>query len=164
MSDRTVRHQRWHHRVLGPQARLSGTCVALTTILVACGGPVGQLATRYTVLPNTLAGKQARWLFGAAVHAPIATSVMQAHFDSASGESSTSPDREPREPMTRSQPTGDEMVLSVMIAATHSTEPWYVAVPIVAVSLGLMFWRSRRGGGGGRPFRRGPFGGSGDDT
>ncbi len=40
-------------------------------------------------------------------------------------------------------------------AAVHSTAPWYIAVPIVVLGLGLSFWRRRRGGGG-----RGPFGGS----
>jgi hypothetical protein len=56
------------------------------------------------------------------------------------------------------------MVLSALFAANHSTDPWYIAVPILALALGLRFWRSRRGRGGGGPFRRGPFGGSGDDT
>lgn len=56
------------------------------------------------------------------------------------------------------------MVLSAVFTATHSTAPWYVAIPIVVVAVGLRFWRSRRGGRGGGPFRRGPFGGSGDGT
>jgi hypothetical protein len=69
------------------------------------------------------------------------------------------------------------MVLSaVMLAgATHSTAPWYIAIPILVVALGARFllYRRRRGsgsdGGGGRGgrggyFRRGPFDGSGDDT
>jgi hypothetical protein len=51
------------------------------------------------------------------------------------------------------------MMLGVLIA-THYTSPWYIAVPIVAIALGARFWQSRRGGGGG-PFRRGPFGGRG---
>ncbi|MGD0557971.1 MAG: hypothetical protein ABSA93_23690 [Streptosporangiaceae bacterium] len=41
-------------------------------------------------------------------------------------------------------------------AAVHYTTPWYIAVPVLVVALGLSFWRRRRGGGGGR----GPFGGS----
>lgn len=58
------------------------------------------------------------------------------------------------------------MVLSALITTTHSTEPWYFAVPVVVVALGarIWFWLSRRRGGGGGPFRRGPFGGSGDGT
>jgi hypothetical protein len=43
-------------------------------------------------------------------------------------------------------------------AAVHSTAPWYVAVPVLVVALGLTIWRRRRGGGG--PSGRGPFGGS----
>lgn len=39
----------------------------------------------------------------------------------------------------------------------HSTAPWYIAIPVVAVALGLTIWRWRRGGGS-----RGPFGGSSD--
>jgi hypothetical protein len=39
----------------------------------------------------------------------------------------------------------------------HSTAPWYIAIPVIAIVLGLSIWRRRRGGGG-----RGPFGGSGD--
>jgi hypothetical protein len=38
----------------------------------------------------------------------------------------------------------------------HYTAPWYIAVPIIVVALGLTIWRRRRGGGG-----RGSFGGSG---
>jgi hypothetical protein len=52
------------------------------------------------------------------------------------------------------------MLLGVLLAGTHSTAPWYFAVPIVAVGLGARFWWSRRGGGRGP--RGGPFGGSGD--
>ena len=33
-------------------------------------------------------------------------------------------------------------------AAVHSTAPWYIAVPLVVVGLGLNIWRRRRGGGG----------------
>jgi hypothetical protein len=43
-------------------------------------------------------------------------------------------------------------------AAVHSTTPWYIAVPVLVVVLGLSIWRRRRGGGG--PPGRGPFGGS----
>jgi hypothetical protein len=43
-------------------------------------------------------------------------------------------------------------------AAVHYTTPWYFAVPVLVVALGLMIWRRRRGGGG--PSGRGPFGGS----
>ena len=58
------------------------------------------------------------------------------------------------------------MVLSVVMmgAATHSTAPWYIAVPLVVVALGARLWFFRRRGGRRGPFRRGPFGGSGDDT
>jgi hypothetical protein len=56
------------------------------------------------------------------------------------------------------------MVLTAVFGATHSTEPWYIAVPILALALGARFWRSRRGGGGGGRSGRGPFGGSGDGT
>ncbi len=46
-------------------------------------------------------------------------------------------------------------------AAVHSTAPWYIAVPVLAVALALTIWRRRRGGGrGGGPPGRGPFGGS----
>jgi hypothetical protein len=44
-----------------------------------------------------------------------------------------------------------------VIALTHSTAPWYLAIPIVVVALGARFWWSRRGGGRG-PFQSGPFG------
>jgi hypothetical protein len=47
---------------------------------------------------------------------------------------------------------------AVAAAAVHSTAPWYIAVPVVAVVMGLSIWRWRRGGGG--PSGRGPFGGS----
>ena len=43
-------------------------------------------------------------------------------------------------------------------AAVHSTAPWYVAVPVVLMVLGLTIWRRRRGGGG--PSGRGSPGGS----
>ena len=43
-------------------------------------------------------------------------------------------------------------------AAVHSTAPWYVAVPVLVVVLGLTIWRRRRGGGG--PSGRGSPGGS----
>ena len=33
-------------------------------------------------------------------------------------------------------------------AAVHSTAPWYIAVPVLAVALALTIWRRRRGGGG----------------
>ena len=41
-------------------------------------------------------------------------------------------------------------------AAVHSTAPWYVAVPVLVVALGLTIWRRRRGGGG--PSGPGPSG------
>jgi hypothetical protein len=59
------------------------------------------------------------------------------------------------------------MELSLLFTGTHSTAPWYIAIPIVVVALGARIWlmRSRRGGGGrGRgPFGRGrgPFNGNG---
>lgn len=53
------------------------------------------------------------------------------------------------------------MMPTLAIAATHSTAPWYFAVPVV-VLLGLRFWRIRGRGAGG-PFRRGPSGGPGND-
>jgi hypothetical protein len=60
------------------------------------------------------------------------------------------------------------MVLSavLMSGVGHSTAPWYIAIPIVVVVIGARIWMFRRRGGrgGGGPFRRGPFGGSGDDT
>jgi hypothetical protein len=34
----------------------------------------------------------------------------------------------------------------VAAAATHYTAPWYVAVPVLVVALGLAIWRRRRGG------------------
>jgi hypothetical protein len=43
-------------------------------------------------------------------------------------------------------------------AAVHYTTPWYVAVPVLVVVLGLNLWRRRRRGGG--PSGRGPSGGS----
>lgn len=58
------------------------------------------------------------------------------------------------------------MVLSAVLigAATHSTAPWYIAVPILVVALGARFLFARRRGGRGGPSRRGPFDGSGDGT
>lgn len=48
-------------------------------------------------------------------------------------------------------------MIDVMLAATHSTAPWYyILIPLVLVG-GVAMSRWRRGGGGGR----GPFGGSG---
>jgi hypothetical protein len=48
--------------------------------------------------------------------------------------------------------------------AGHYTAPWYFAVPLVVVGLGLNFWRQRqrqrRRRGGGGPSGRGPSGGS----
>jgi hypothetical protein len=41
----------------------------------------------------------------------------------------------------------------------HYTAPWYIAIPIVVVVLGLSIWRRRRGGGG----RGGPSGGGSGD-
>jgi hypothetical protein len=58
------------------------------------------------------------------------------------------------------------MLLSLLFTGTHSTAPWYIAIPIVVVALGARIWlmRSRRGGGGRGPFGRGrgPFGGNGN--
>jgi hypothetical protein len=58
------------------------------------------------------------------------------------------------------------MLLSLLFTGTHSTAPWYVAIPIVVLALGarLLLMRSRRGRGGRGPFGRGggPFGGSGN--
>jgi hypothetical protein len=51
-------------------------------------------------------------------------------------------------------------VPAVAGAAVHSTAPWYIAVPLVVLGLGLSIWRRRRRGGGGGPSGRGPFGGS----
>lgn len=52
---------------------------------------------------------------------------------------------------------------SALVAALHHTGPWYVAVPLVAIGLGLTVLRWRRGGGRGPsrggPLRRPPFGG-----
>jgi hypothetical protein len=47
---------------------------------------------------------------------------------------------------------------AMAVAAVHSTTPWYIAVPVLVVVLGLSIWRRRRGGGGSSG--RGPFGGS----
>jgi hypothetical protein len=58
------------------------------------------------------------------------------------------------------------MLLSLLFTGTHSTAPWYIAIPIVVVALGARLWlmRSRRGGGGRGRFGggRGPFGGNGN--
>jgi hypothetical protein len=54
------------------------------------------------------------------------------------------------------------MVLSALLAGTHSTAQWYIAIPVVVVALGARFWLRARRGGGGRG--RGPFGGSGNGT
>ena len=43
-------------------------------------------------------------------------------------------------------------------APVHYTTPWYFAVPVLVVALGLTIWRRRRGGGG--PSGPGPSGGS----
>jgi hypothetical protein len=42
----------------------------------------------------------------------------------------------------------------------HSTEPWYLIVPLILLSIGIriLLMRSRRGGRGRGPFGRGPFG------
>jgi hypothetical protein len=59
--------------------------------------------------------------------------------------------------------TGQEHPMSLaLVTALHHTNsfhhgPWYIAVPILVVALGVAIWRRWRGGGG-----RGPFGGSGD--
>ena len=42
--------------------------------------------------------------------------------------------------------------------SSHSTGPWYIALPLLAVGIGVSIWRWRRGGGGGGGF----FGGRGD--
>jgi hypothetical protein len=50
---------------------------------------------------------------------------------------------------------------TVVLAATHSTAPWYfILIPLALVAARLLFWR-RRGGRGGGPFGRGPFGDGG---
>lgn len=54
------------------------------------------------------------------------------------------------------------MVLGALLAGTHSTAPWYIAIPIVVVALGARFWLRARRGRSGRG--RGPFGGSGKGT
>jgi hypothetical protein len=51
-------------------------------------------------------------------------------------------------------------VPAVAGTAVHYTTPWYFAVPVVVVVLGLNFWRQRRRRGGGGPSGRGPSGGS----
>jgi hypothetical protein len=53
-------------------------------------------------------------------------------------------------------------MLNEITAATHSTAPWYIAIPIVIVTLGIGIARRRRGGGRGGPFGRGPFQGPGN--
>ena len=68
------------------------------------------------------------------------------------------PVQESRDAVRGHSLTGGEKVMSVVVALTHSTAPWYLAIPIVVVALGARFWRSRRGGGRG-PFQKGPFGG-----
>jgi hypothetical protein len=57
---------------------------------------------------------------------------------------------------------GHPMSLALITAfhhggSSHFTGPWYIAVPLIAVAIGLAILRSRRGGGG-----RGLFGGSDD--
>jgi hypothetical protein len=42
-------------------------------------------------------------------------------------------------------------------SSLHHTGPWYIALPVLAVVIGLTIWRWHRWGGGG-----GLFGGSGD--
>ena len=46
------------------------------------GGPRSS-STPSVTFPDTAAGRQARWLFGAAAHAPIPTAELTAHFDTA---------------------------------------------------------------------------------
>ena len=62
--------------------------------------------------------------------------------------------------------SGQEHPMSfALITALHDTKfssshhggPWYIALPLLVVVLGVAIWRWRRGGGG-----RGFFGGSGD--
>ena len=53
------------------------------------------------------------------------------------------------------------MSFALIMALHHANSfhrgPWYIALPLLAVVIGLAVWRRRRGGGG-----RGFFGGSGD--
>jgi hypothetical protein len=49
---------------------------------------------------------------------------------------------------------------AIAAGAVHYTTPWYIAVPVLVVVLGLSIWRRRRRGGGGGSSGRGPFGGS----
>jgi hypothetical protein len=60
--------------------------------------------------------------------------------------------------------TGQEHAMSFALITAHHhtgplhhTGPWYIAIPVLAVVIGLTIWRWRRWGGGG-----GLFGGSGD--
>ena len=52
-------------------------------------------------------------------------------------------------------------MLNEVIAATHSTTPWYFAVPILIVVC-LAALARRRAGGRGGPFSKGPFNGPSD--
>ncbi|HET9016376.1 MAG TPA: serine hydrolase [Thermomicrobiaceae bacterium] len=94
--------RRWCHTALAPLAVL----VAVTVTLAGCGSgasrptPTAALPSTATApttistppsaspavgvaLPDTPAGRQAQWLFAAAVHAPIPTAQLTAHFDAA---------------------------------------------------------------------------------
>jgi membrane protein implicated in regulation of membrane protease activity len=45
-------------------------------------------------------------------------------------------------------------------AAAHYTAPWYLAVLVVGMAVGVTIWRWRRRRTGGGPSGRGPSGGS----
>jgi hypothetical protein len=53
------------------------------------------------------------------------------------------------------------MILALFGTGGHSTEPWYIAIPILVVAFGLRAWMWRRRGSG-RRRGGGPFGGGGN--
>jgi len=63
---------------------LSTACLLATAACGSTAGPSPPSPSPTTVsFPDTPAGAQARWLFGAATHVPVATADITAHFDQA---------------------------------------------------------------------------------
>lgn len=57
---------------------------------------------------------------------------------------------------------GDAAMVSALFGtASHHTDPWYIAVPILVIAFGLRAWLWRRRKPG---WRRGPPGGSGNPS
>src|SRR6266511_1637457 len=74
--------RRWRHA--GRRAALALAAVGMMATVAGCGSRAPHPSPTATVsFPDTSAGRQARWLFGAVLHQPIPDAAITAHFDRA---------------------------------------------------------------------------------